>query len=134
MRILTAIVLSSSILVGCTPTAVDHNVQTSSSARPLDGASLRQVFRDVLLSPALSAGVLTDHPPGEVFRANGGYRRILGRTGQEGTFAIEGNLLCVMGADFPKQCRRVFPQGGGTCVLIDASDKSPATLKLSPLE
>jgi hypothetical protein len=124
---------SSVLLVACVSTPRDANMFASQSP-PLGGHELRRLFSDAwLAAPQPPDGVIIDHPRGEMFRSNGTYHRVLGRTGLEGTFAIEGDQLCVAGPGIPKRCRKVLPLGGKAYTLIDTSDGTRETLDLTLL-
>ena len=104
------------------------------ATKHLDNAALRRLFVSgyyTYLTPVRSGEVIIDHPPGELFRPNGTYQRILGRTGLEGWYAIEGNGLCVWGEGLTKQCRMVIPLGGKVYLLVDVADGSRSVAELS---
>jgi hypothetical protein len=121
----------SALLVACVSTPRDVNTSALQSPQPLGGDELRRLFSDAWLEAPLPDGVIISHHRGEMFRSNGSYRLQLGRTGLEGTLAIEGDQLCVTGPGINKLCRRVLPLGGKTYVLVDTSDGSRETLELT---
>lgn len=136
-RIMKALCLPAALLLssGCTAANITSVGPTPpmSAMTPLNGEALRRLFSTdyhTYLTPR-SGAVIVSHPRSELFRPNGTYWRGTGRTGLEGTYAVEGDLLCVLGDRIPKQCRRVVPQGGNTYLLIDVSDSSQALVDLS---
>lgn len=124
-----------SILAACASPAGKHAKEAgmSSESRALDGTELRRLFLNgynTYLAPVRASDVNVGHLPHELFRPNGTYSRRTGRFGPDGSYAIEGNLICVTGEGIPKQCRKVIPQDGKAYLLIDVSDNSLVLMKL----
>jgi len=97
-------------------------------AAPLQDDALRALLSDAYATPPLAAGIVMSHPPGEIFRANGVYQRIVGRTSLWGQFEIQTAAVCVWGEDFARQCRRVVANRDGTYTFIDIADGSSAVM------
>lgn len=135
MRSLFACVLLV-LLPGCAAASAtaSQGAPPMSAMTPLSGDELRRLFSEgyhVYLTPSSAGDVIVDHPPGELFRPGGSYRRILGRTGREGNYTIEDNRLCVWGDGISKQCRTLIPQGDKNYLLVDVADGSRAVMELS---
>ena len=120
------------------PTAAASGMNASSAPnlaqRPLDADALRALLSDVYVTEVLEAGVIVDHPPGEVFMSDGRYMRILTRTRQYGTFDIRDNLVCIKGQGFVERCRRVVFLGNGTYALVDAPGGQSVQVTITPRE
>jgi hypothetical protein len=126
---------------------------SGSRARPLEGRALRALLSDAFVAPVQAGGITTSHPPGEMFRADGSYIRIVGRTRLFGRFAIHGALVCVRAeaveplhqgrplaepgqhrlSGFPRLCRRVVPRGEGIYAFVNRDGTAtPMTVRPNP--
>lgn len=142
MRRLPALGLLASLFGAiCVPSiAAQSEVQKSptnvaipgESRPPLDSDALRTLLSNAYVTPARPADVIMDHPPGEIFRADGDYVRIPNRTRQYGTFDIQGNLVCVQGADFPRLCRQVISHRDGIYSFVNPSNVSTMLATITP--
>lgn len=142
MRHLPALGLLASFLGAiCVPSIAAQSEAEKSSTNvaipresrpPLDGDTVRALLSNAYVTPAQATDVIIDHPPGEIFRADGGYVRIPNRTRQYGTFDIQGNLVCVQGADFPRLCRQVISHGDGTYSFVNPSNGSTMLATITP--
>ncbi len=101
---------------------------------PLGADALRALLRDVYVTAVLPPGNFVSHAPGEVFKSDGVYVRIPNRNRQYGVFAIEGNQVCVEGADFPKLCRQIVAQRDGTYALVDLARDSKILVTIEALK
>lgn len=100
----------------------------------LTDAELISLFTDANVVPYPAPKVSVSHSLHEVFRANGAYQRIIGRTALEGIFDVGGGMVCVEGADFSRQCRTVQTNNDGTYTLTNTQDKSVTTVSITSLK
>ena len=102
--------------------------------RSLEDEALRALLSDAYVTPVQPADVIIDHPPGEIFRADGIHLRIVSRTRIEGRFEIRQGAVCVWGPNFERRCRRVVFNRNGTYTFTDIASGSSQTLVVTPLD
>lgn len=112
----------------------DHPMHSSSKRSMLTDVAIRRLLSDAHVAPFSATEVISSHPSGENFFANGAYQRVSGRSTVEGTFEISDGVLCVQGADFSRQCRKVLSESDGTYRFIDTADGSSIIVAISPLK
>jgi len=101
----------------------------------LDDAALRTLLSNVYVArPAPPPGQIISHRPGEIFRADGIYQRIVGRTSVWGRFEITGGSVCVWGADFARTCRRISANADGTYTFTDITSAERSTMMVTTLQ
>lgn len=100
---------------------------------PLDDRALRELFFDAYVSLPNAIEIDDSLPLTEIFRANGAYERLEGRTRLEGGFEFQGGAVCVQGAAIPRRCRQVLPQADGSYILVDQSNGSSTNVIITPL-
>jgi hypothetical protein len=106
---------------------------TDPAGRAVTGDALRKLLSDAYVVASHRIGVKESHSSGEVFRANGGYERITGRTRLRGMFEIENDAVCLYGGDLERHCRKVRQLGPDTYLFINISGGSTAVLAVTPL-
>jgi hypothetical protein len=122
------------ILASLLLTMQSASSMAESTPKPIANGALRTLLRDVYVAPVpLPGGTRVDHPPGEIFGSNGVYRRALSRRSIEGTFVIQGDLVCVQGPDLHRLCRQVLGENNGTYVFIDVETGSSTLMTVTPL-
>lgn len=99
---------------------------------PLKTDALRTLLSNANVNPVQPPGIITSHLPGEVFRADGLYVRIVGRTRVYGTFNIQEDSVCVQGDGFERQCRQFFVRGDGTYTLLDVAKGTTKLVNITP--
>lgn len=100
---------------------------------PLEADALRDLLAEAYVTPVRPPDVLISHPPGEVFRSQGVYERIVGRQSIEGTFYLRDNTFCVRGEGIPLQCRQIIALRDDTYSLMDVSDGTMTLVTITPL-
>lgn len=111
--------------------SAEMRLATGAEQRPLEADALRTLFSGAYVTPVQAADIIIDHPPGEIFRSDGVYQRIVGRTRLYGTFDVRGNLVCVQGDGFRQQCRQVIPLGNDRYSLVDVSNGSTVIVSIA---
>lgn len=94
--------------------------------------ALRTLLSDANVDPVQPIDVITSNLPGEIFRADGLYVRIVGRTRVYGTFDFQDDRVCVQGDDFERQCRKVFAHGDGRYTLLDIAKGTTTLVNITP--
>jgi len=112
----------------------ETHMANETGQRPLSADALRALLTEAYATPVLAAGVIVGDARGEVFRSNGIYERIDGRTSREGNYHIEGNSICVQSSGITPRCRQVFALEDGTYSLVDASDDPTMLVTITSLE
>src|SRR4051794_38332354 len=128
--LIAAAAIACLVLVGC---ATQTRAGGEAGQRPLTADALRTLFSDIYVTAVQDPNVIVGDGPGEIFRSNGVYERIAGRTGVEGTFRIKGEFVCVQGPDFHSQCRQVIPRGNYTYSFIDRPGGSTKSVTITHL-
>lgn len=129
---------------GCTTTSREDSfppAQVSSQGalmanenvlRPLKTDALQTLLSNVNINRVQPPGIITSHLPGEIFRADGLYVRIVGRTRIYGTFNLQDDLVCIQGDGFQRQCRQLFARRDGTYTLLDIAKGTTTLVNITP--
>ena len=111
---------------------LESGAVNESRERPLEADALRALLSGVYATAVQFAGVISSHPPSEIFRPDGTYVRIPNRSRVYGTFDVRGDVVCVRGDGIPELCRQVLPHRDGTYTFIDQSSGSRTRVTITP--
>lgn len=112
----------------------DISIKRGGEDSVLTDIEIRSLLSDARVAPIPATEIIRSHPAHEIFLANGVYQRVVGRSIVEGTFDIREGTVCVQGADFDRQCRKILPESDRTYRFVDTTDGSSIIVATSPLK